>query len=125
MFYYFFSHFYSKSFGNRLVAQETKAIGCCIYFHLLARPVELLSISNNFHNIQWYYLTAISLQSHYEIALPASIFLLLLLTKRFPFLADIIFIVKDKEHPSFRRDGNDLIYTTSLPLGKVTRRLPA
>ena len=35
-------------------------------------------------------------------------------------LADIIFIVKDKEHPSFRRDGNNLIYTTSIPLGKVT-----
>lgn len=33
--------------------------------------------------------------------------------------SDIIFIVKDKEHPSFRRDGNNLIYTTSLPLGKA------
>jgi len=33
--------------------------------------------------------------------------------------SDIIFIVKDKEHPSFRRDGSNLIYTTSIPLGKA------
>ena len=33
--------------------------------------------------------------------------------------ADIVFIVKDKPHPRFRRDGIDLIYTAKIPLGKA------
>eukprot|EP00794_Sanderia_malayensis_P000657 gene657-1325_t len=33
--------------------------------------------------------------------------------------ADIVFIVKDKEHPLFRREGNDIVYTASIPLGKA------
>ncbi len=35
-------------------------------------------------------------------------------------VADIVFIVKDKEHQLFRREGNDIVYTASIPLGKVT-----
>jgi len=30
--------------------------------------------------------------------------------------ADIIFIIKDKIHPTFRRDGSDLIYTAKITL---------
>lgn len=33
--------------------------------------------------------------------------------------ADIVFIVKDKPHPVFRRDGDDIIYTATVPLGKA------
>jgi DnaJ-class molecular chaperone len=33
--------------------------------------------------------------------------------------ADIVFIVKDKPHPIFKRDNDNLIYTASVPLGKV------
>ncbi|XP_065057972.1 dnaJ homolog subfamily B member 13-like [Rhopilema esculentum] len=33
--------------------------------------------------------------------------------------ANIVFIVKDKEHRSFRRDGNNIVYTTSIPLGEA------
>ncbi|KAH0625274.1 hypothetical protein JD844_033731 [Phrynosoma platyrhinos] len=34
--------------------------------------------------------------------------------------ADIIFIVKEKLHPRFKRDEDNLIYVAKLPLGKVT-----
>lgn len=33
--------------------------------------------------------------------------------------ADIVFIVKDKPHARFRREGIDLIYTAKIPLGKA------
>ncbi|KAM4698852.1 dnaJ homolog subfamily B member 13 [Discoglossus pictus] len=33
--------------------------------------------------------------------------------------ADIIFIVKEKNHPHFKRQGNDLIFTETLSLGKA------
>ncbi|XP_069496235.1 dnaJ homolog subfamily B member 13 [Ambystoma mexicanum] len=33
--------------------------------------------------------------------------------------ADIIFIVKEKPHPRFKREGNDLLYLTSIALGKA------
>ncbi|NP_001089893.1 DnaJ heat shock protein family (Hsp40) member B13 S homeolog [Xenopus laevis] len=33
--------------------------------------------------------------------------------------ADIIFLVKEKPHPRFRRQGNDLIYTANIQLGKA------
>lgn len=33
--------------------------------------------------------------------------------------ADIIFIVKEKIHPRFKREGDNLIYVASIPLGKV------
>eukprot|EP00112_Aurelia_sp_Birch-Aquarium-sp1_P007178 Seg1782.12 transcript_id=Seg1782.12/GoldUCD/mRNA.D3Y31 product="DnaJ subfamily B member 13" protein_id=Seg1782.12/GoldUCD/D3Y31 len=33
--------------------------------------------------------------------------------------ADIVFIVKDKEHQSFKRDGSNIIYTASIPLGEA------
>lgn len=33
--------------------------------------------------------------------------------------ADIVFIVKDKDHPLFRRDSDNIIYTASIPLGKA------
>ncbi|XP_053561065.1 dnaJ homolog subfamily B member 13 [Bombina bombina] len=33
--------------------------------------------------------------------------------------ADIIFIVQEKNHPRFKRRGNDLIYTSQLSLGKA------
>lgn len=33
--------------------------------------------------------------------------------------ADIVFIVKDKVHPRFRREGINLIYTAQVPLGKA------
>lgn len=36
------------------------------------------------------------------------------------FSADIVFIVKDKPHPIFKRDDDNLIYTASVPLGQVT-----
>lgn len=32
--------------------------------------------------------------------------------------ADIVFIVKDKPHSQFKRDGNDIIYTANIPLKK-------
>lgn len=34
--------------------------------------------------------------------------------------ADIIFIIKDKPHPTFRRDGADLIYTAKINLKDVS-----
>jgi len=33
--------------------------------------------------------------------------------------ADIVFIVKDKPHPRFRRSGVDLVYSAAVPLGKA------
>ncbi|BFZ25172.1 hypothetical protein BsWGS_28211 [Bradybaena similaris] len=33
--------------------------------------------------------------------------------------ADIVFIVKDKPHPRFRREGANLIYTAKMPLGRA------
>ena len=33
--------------------------------------------------------------------------------------ADIVFIVKDKTHPRFRREGINLVYTAKLPLVKA------
>jgi DnaJ family protein B protein 13 len=33
--------------------------------------------------------------------------------------ADIVFIVKDKPHLRFRREGTNLIYTANIPLGKA------
>jgi len=33
--------------------------------------------------------------------------------------ADIVFIVKDKPHPRFRRNGVDLVYSAHVPLGKA------
>jgi DnaJ-class molecular chaperone len=30
--------------------------------------------------------------------------------------ADIIFVVDEKPHPTFKREGNDLVYTHTLPL---------
>ncbi|PAA66066.1 hypothetical protein BOX15_Mlig016125g3 [Macrostomum lignano] len=33
--------------------------------------------------------------------------------------ADIVFVVKDKPHPRFRREGSDLIYTADIPLGRA------
>ena len=35
------------------------------------------------------------------------------------FTADIVFIVKDKPHSIFKREGKDLLFTATLPLGKV------
>lgn len=35
--------------------------------------------------------------------------------------ADIVFIVKDKPHPIFKRDDDNLIYTATVPLGKVNK----
>jgi DnaJ-class molecular chaperone len=35
--------------------------------------------------------------------------------------ADIIFIVKDKPHQTFRRDGSDIIYTAKISLKDVSR----
>ena len=34
--------------------------------------------------------------------------------------ADIVFIIKDKPHPTFRRDGSDLIYTAKISLKDVS-----
>lgn len=33
--------------------------------------------------------------------------------------ADIVFIVKDKQHPRFRREGINLVHTAKVPLGKA------
>ncbi|ESO84820.1 hypothetical protein LOTGIDRAFT_221747 [Lottia gigantea] len=33
--------------------------------------------------------------------------------------ADIVFVVKDKPHPRFRREGTNLIHTARVPLGKA------
>lgn len=33
--------------------------------------------------------------------------------------ADIVFIVRDKVHPRFRREGTNLVYTAKVPLGKA------
>lgn len=33
--------------------------------------------------------------------------------------ANIVFIVKDKPHPRFRRDGVNLVHTAKVPLGKA------
>ncbi|CAH3199417.1 unnamed protein product, partial [Porites evermanni] len=35
------------------------------------------------------------------------------------FSADIVFIVKDKPHPIFKRDDDNLVYTATVPLGKA------
>lgn len=37
--------------------------------------------------------------------------------------ADIVFIIKDKPHPTFRRDGSDLIYTAKISLKDVSSHL--
>ena len=37
--------------------------------------------------------------------------------------ADIVFIIKDKQHPTFRRDGSDLIYTAKISLKDVSSHL--
>lgn len=34
--------------------------------------------------------------------------------------ADIVFIIKDKPHPTFRRDGSDIIYTAKITLKEVS-----
>lgn len=34
--------------------------------------------------------------------------------------ADIIFIVKEKLHPYFRRENDNLFYVKPIPLGKVS-----
>ena len=44
---------------------------------------------------------------------------LLIVTQCFSLAADIVFNVKDKPHPRFRRSGVDLIYTAAVPLGKA------
>ncbi len=31
-------------------------------------------------------------------------------------VADVVFIIDEKPHPHFKRDGNDLVYTHRLPL---------
>lgn len=33
--------------------------------------------------------------------------------------ADIVFNVKDKSHPRFRREGTNLVYTAAIPLGRA------
>jgi DnaJ family protein B protein 13 len=33
--------------------------------------------------------------------------------------ADIVFVVKDKPHKSFKREGDDIIYTADIPLQKA------
>ena len=33
--------------------------------------------------------------------------------------ADIVFNVKDKAHPRFRREGTNLVYTANIPLGRA------
>lgn len=38
--------------------------------------------------------------------------------------ADIVFVVKDKLHPVFRRDGSDLIYPTKISLRDVSKDHP-
>ena len=35
------------------------------------------------------------------------------------FPADIVFIVKDKPHPRFRRNGVNLVHTAKVPLGRA------
>ena len=40
------------------------------------------------------------------------------------FPADIVFIVKDKPHLIFERDADDLVYTATVPLGKVISFTP-
>lgn len=35
------------------------------------------------------------------------------------FVADIVFILKDKPHPRFRRNGINLVHTAKVPLGKA------
>jgi DnaJ-class molecular chaperone len=37
--------------------------------------------------------------------------------------ADIIFIIKDKPHPTFKRDGSDLIYTAKISLKDVSSNI--
>lgn len=36
--------------------------------------------------------------------------------------ADIVFIIKDKVHPIFKRDGSDLLYTAKISLKDVSNR---
>ena len=38
----------------------------------------------------------------------------------FPFLADIVFIVTDQQHPLFHREGDDLVYQPQIPLVTVS-----
>lgn len=33
--------------------------------------------------------------------------------------ADIVFVIRHKDHPLFRRNGDDLIFTAKIPLGKA------
>ncbi|TPP62904.1 Molecular chaperone [Fasciola gigantica] len=33
--------------------------------------------------------------------------------------ADIVFILRDRQHPNFRREGVDLIFTSAVPLGQA------
>ncbi len=33
--------------------------------------------------------------------------------------ADIIFMIDEKPHPQFKREGNDLVYTHRVPLVRV------
>lgn len=35
--------------------------------------------------------------------------------------ADIVFIIKDKEHPKFKRDGSNIVYTAKISLREVSR----
>lgn len=35
--------------------------------------------------------------------------------------ADIVFVLKDKPHPVFKRDGSDIVYTTKIPLRDVSQ----
>lgn len=35
--------------------------------------------------------------------------------------ADIVFIIKDKPHPNFKRDGSDLVYTSRITLKEVNK----
>lgn len=34
-------------------------------------------------------------------------------------LADIVFVVREKSHPVFKRQGNDLVYAIDIPLVKA------
>ncbi len=47
----------------------------------------------------------------------------LMLTTCHTHTADIVFVVKDKPHPLFKREGNDLIYEPDIPLVTVSPEL--
>jgi hypothetical protein len=36
--------------------------------------------------------------------------------------ADIVFVIKDKAHPHFRREGSDIVYAVRVSLRQVRRR---